>query len=67
MLRDGEDVPGAEAEGAMQSETETRLQRTGLQDGDKTGVQSESYRHKEDDDHLSWSWSSTLTNPFSIQ
>ena len=31
MLRDGEDVPGAEADGAMQSETETRLQRTGLQ------------------------------------
>ena len=31
MLRDGEDVSGAEAKGAMQSQTKTRLQRTGLQ------------------------------------
>lgn len=64
MLRDGEDVSGAEAKGAMQSQTKTRLQRTGLQDGEKTRVQSESFRHEEDDDHLSWSWSSTLTQPF---
>ena len=31
MLRDSEDVSGAEAEGALQSETETGLSRTGLQ------------------------------------